>query len=215
VVDRLVAHLTERYAVTATRLVVLDENVYRVDGPGWVARWMRPGSEDAAQATARLLRRLEVTPFPAERLADGQPVSVLDDRPVLVTRFVEGNPAPRTPRMFAALGSLLGALNTRPGEMLPPGGGWHHLIPQGTPADEIAAAVAMLESADGDPAARRTLIQELGELDACEDLPHGIVHPDFVPANVIRSPEHGPVVIDWAGSGRGPRLWSLGFLLWA
>jgi Ser/Thr protein kinase RdoA (MazF antagonist) len=32
---------------------------------------------------------------------------------------------------------------------------------------------------------------------------------------VIRSPDRDPVVVDWAGSGRGPRLWSLGFLLWA
>lgn len=41
------------------------------------------------------------------------------------------------------------------------------------------------------------------------------MHPDIVPANVILRPERGIVIVDWAGSGRGPRLWSLGFLLWA
>jgi Ser/Thr protein kinase RdoA (MazF antagonist) len=69
-------------------------------------------------------------------------------------------------------------------------------------------------AADGDPAARHTLVEDLRGLDDCTDLPHAIVHPDFVPMNAILRPERGMVVIDWAGSGRGPRLWSLGFLLW-
>lgn len=214
-VDRLAAHLTERYGVTVTGLVALDQDVYRVDGPGWVARWFQPGSEDAVRVTAGLLRRLEGTPFPAERLAHEQPISVLDDRSILVTHFVTGSRAPRTPRMFAALGGLVGALHAQPGTRLPPGGGWHHLVPQGTPSQEIAAAIAMVDNAEGDPAARLTLRQELGELDDCADLPHGIVHPDFVPANVRWSSGHGPTVIDWTGAGRGPRLWSLGSLLWA
>jgi Ser/Thr protein kinase RdoA (MazF antagonist) len=213
--EDVAAHLAKRYGLVIERLVRLDEEVYRVEGPEWVVRRFPPGARDAADATAELLRRLAPTPFPAEHLAHPEPVSECGDRPMLVTEFVLGPRAPATPRMFALLGGLLGALHARSGHTLPPGGGWHHLVAQGTPTDEIAATIVLLERADGDLSARETLLDELRRLDDCADLPHGIVHPDFVPANVIRSPEQGSVVIDWAGSGRGPRLWSLGFLLWA
>lgn len=211
--EALAQHLTRHYGVTVEGVTALDEDVFRVDGPSWVARRFPPGSEDAVASTAHLLRRLADTPFPAERLAHAEPVSLFEDRPVLVTEFVAGRRAPATPRMYTALGALLGALHARPGESLPAGGGWHHLVPQGSPRDEIDAARALLASAEGDPAARQTLDLELADLDDCADLPHGIVHPDFDPVNVIRSPD-GAVVVDWAGSGRGPRLWSLGFTLW-
>jgi Ser/Thr protein kinase RdoA (MazF antagonist) len=51
--------------------------------------------------------------------------------------------------------------------------------------------------------------------DPCDDLPRAFVHPDFVPANAISTADDRLVIVDWAGSGHGPRLWSLGFLLWA
>lgn len=211
----LADHLTARYGVTVERLVALDEGVYRVDGPGWVARWFPAGADAAVATQAALLDRLAPTQFPAERLAHAEPVSRCAGRPVLVTEFAEGTTAPSTPRMFAALAAYLGGLHARPGDRLPPGGGWHHLVPQGSPGEEIAAAIALLESSEIDRAARQTLIEELRDLDDGADLPHGIVHPDFVPANVILQPGQGMVVVDWAGSGRGPRVWSLGFLLWA
>lgn len=211
----LVQHLTKTYGVTIDAIVPLDDNVFRIDGPSWVARCFPRSSDHAAATTAALLRRLAATPFPAERLAHDDPLSVCEDRPILVTEFVPGPAAPATARMFAALGGLLGALHARSGPALPPGGAWHHLVPQGTPRDEIAAARELLARTDGDLAARRTLDSELARLDDCSDLPHGVVHPDFVPANVVRSRDRGPVVVDWAGSGRGPRLWSVGFLLWA
>lgn len=214
--DALVEHLTGRYGVRIDAVVPLDDNVFRLEGPSWVVRRFPPDCYDAAETTATLLRRLAATPFPAERLAHTDAVSTCENRPLLVTEFVPGRRASGTARMFAVLGGLLGALNARPGDTLPPGGGWHHLVPQGgTPRDEIAAARALLAEVHGDPAARQTLDRELVRLDDCSDLPPGVVHPDFVPANVIRCPGRGPVVVDWAGSGRGPRLWSLGFLLWA
>jgi thiamine kinase-like enzyme len=33
-------------------------------------------------------------------------------------------------------------------------------------------------------------------------------HPDFLLANVVASTDGRLVVVDWAGSGRAPRLWS-------
>ena len=160
-VNELVAHLTTRYGVDVEGIVGLDEDVFRIDGPSWVARLYPQASGDAAVTTAEMLRRLAPTPFPAERLAHDEPVSICQDRPVLVTEFVAGPRAPGTPRMFALLGGLLGALNARSGQSLSPGGGWHHLVPQGTPSDEIAAARALLRRAGGDEAARATLDSEL------------------------------------------------------
>lgn len=180
-----------------------------------MARRFPPGSDGAVGATVELLRRLAGTRFPAERLAHDEPVSVCGDRPVLVTEFVDGARAPGTARMYAAFGGLLGALHARPGDALPLGGGWHHLVAQGTPRDEIDAALALLHRADGGPHVLGPLHDALSGLDDCGDAPHGVVHPDFVPVNAIRPPEGGVVIVDWAGAGRGPRLWSLGFLLWA
>jgi Ser/Thr protein kinase RdoA (MazF antagonist) len=51
--------------------------------------------------------------------------------------------------------------------------------------------------------------------DGCDDLPHVLVHPDFVLDNAIPTPDERLVIVDWTGAGRGPRLWSLAFLLWA
>ena len=61
----------------------------------------------------------------------------------------------------------------------------------------------------------RTLPDALDAADDCDGLPEAFTHPDFVLANVVASEERGMVLVDWAGAGRGPRLWSLAFLLWA
>ncbi|MBV9606363.1 MAG: phosphotransferase, partial [Solirubrobacterales bacterium] len=166
------------------------------------------------EAEAALLRRLEDAGFPSERCADERPVSTCHGRPVLVTEFIDG---PRA-RSFAWLGALLGHLHMRPGTGLPAGGAWHH-VAVGTPADEISAVSDLLDDAVASVRARElALLDRLrgaAELaDDCHDLPHCVVHPDFVPANAIQG-ERSPVIVDWAGAGRGPRLWSLGFLLWA
>jgi Ser/Thr protein kinase RdoA (MazF antagonist) len=102
-------------------------------------------------------------------------------------------------------------LHARPAESLRPGGAWHRLVPQGTPSEEIEAALALLGEVGGAP----ELVEAVAELDDCSDLPHALVHPDFVPANAIENADGSVTVVDWAGSGRGPRLWSLGFLLFA
>jgi Ser/Thr protein kinase RdoA (MazF antagonist) len=99
-----------------------------------------------------------------------------------------------------------------------PGGAWHHLA-DGLPSAEIEAAGRMLaEAAPRIPGAERAgfdaLRAEVAALDAAEGLPEGLIHPDFVLANVVATPG-GMVLVDWAGAGRGPRLWPLAFLLYA
>jgi Ser/Thr protein kinase RdoA (MazF antagonist) len=67
---------------------------------------------------------------------------------------------------------------------------------------------------DGERAAYETLRAEIDALDTADGLPEALTHPDFVLANVVATPG-GMVLVDWAGAGRGPRAWSLAFLLYA
>jgi Ser/Thr protein kinase RdoA (MazF antagonist) len=172
---------------------------------------------------AAILRLLADREFPAERCAADEPVCVLDGRAVLVTEWAD--PVPRQERRDAIraagglrhLGSLLGRLHTLgDGAAARPGGAWHHLA-DGLPSAENAAADRMLgQAAPTIPDAERAAFDELrarvAALDAAQGLPQGLIHPDFVLANVVATPD-GMVLVDWAGAGRGPRLWPLAFLL--
>jgi hypothetical protein len=96
---------------------------------------------------------------------------------------------------------------------------------------ETAALPALLRASPRsvlDDAARRvpagqgarfdTLRAALARADRCDDLPRALIHPDFVPANALAlatGSGSGTVILDWAGTGWGPRLHSLGFPLWA
>jgi Ser/Thr protein kinase RdoA (MazF antagonist) len=229
---RLQVHLETRYGREALGLSELDVGVFRVewpDGPTWVARLFPVRrSADAVAGDAEVLSFLAEHEFPAERLATTEPLSVLDGQAVLVAEYVD--PVPRAQRRAAIrdagglrrLGELLGRLHTLPegpNACTQPGGAWHHMA-DGGPRAEIVAAGALLARADGlAGAAQRPLYDALrAELDTLDDgagLPQALVHPDFVLANVIASPGQGMVLVDWAGAGRGARLWSLAWLLFA
>jgi Ser/Thr protein kinase RdoA (MazF antagonist) len=220
----LSTHLKARYGIEVVAMAALDAGVLRVDrrdGPSWVAR-VFPAARPLAdiRAEAELLKALEGSGFPAERCAHDEPVSGWDGQGVLVTEFV----APAAPltggRSAALLGGMLGALHSRPGTRFRSGGAWHHLSFSGGPREEIAAASRLLDdAAERVPARQLAMFDRLREAvertDACEDLPHALVHPDCVPANAIPTPDERLVLVDWTGAGRGPRMWSLGFLLWA
>ena len=222
--DTLPAHLEARYGIQVGRLTELDLGVYRVgrrDGPDWVARVFaadRPVA--AAEGDAAMLVRLEQQEFPAERCAAQEPVSVHEGQGVLVTRYVEGTRADGSRRTFGRLGGLLGRLHALPSDHVRDGGGWHHLVHQGSPAGEIAAARSLLDAAaPGLPADQEPLLAALGaeldRADGCAGLPQALIHPDFGPANTIAASDGGLVLVDWTGAGRGPRLFPLAFLLWA
>jgi Ser/Thr protein kinase RdoA (MazF antagonist) len=225
--DRLPAHLAGRYGIEVGGVSQLDLGVYRVDlkdGSSWVAR-VFPAARPAAGAAgdAELLRFVSENGFPAERCAVPDAVSELDGQAVLVTEWVAG--VPRGGRRAAVaqagglrrLGELLGELHTLPGGPQRPGGAWHHLA-DGGPRAEIDAARRMLAAAAPLAGSRRALAALRAELDGLDDgagLPEAVLHPDFVLANVIASAGRGLVLVDWTGGGRGPRLWSLGFLLYS
>jgi Ser/Thr protein kinase RdoA (MazF antagonist) len=229
--ERLRAHLAGRYGIDVAAMTGLDVGVWRVrraDGPDWVARWFparRPA--EAVAGDAEILRYLADREFPAERCAASEPVSAADGRAVLVTEWA--GPVPREQRREAIraagglreLGALLGRLHSLPpggGALARPGGAWHHLA-DGLPAAELAAASRMLADAahlipDSEQQAYQTLRAEIDAADTADGLPQALTHPDFVLANVVATPG-GMVLVDWAGAGRGPRVWSLAFLLYA
>jgi len=230
--ERLRAHLGTRYGITIDAMSELDLGVWRVgrrEGPDWAARWFPARrAVEAAAGDAAILRHLAAHEFPAERCAADEPVSDLDGRSVLVTEWAD--PVPRQQRRdtiraaggLSHLGALLGRLHTLDaapaGAVARSGGAWHHLA-DGLPSAEVAAASRMLAEAvplipDTERAAFDALRAEIAALDAAEGLPEALIHPDFVLGNVVATPG-GMVLVDWAGAGRGPRLWSLAFLLYS
>lgn len=222
--DGLGRHLEDRYGVEVADVVSLDLGVFRVDrrdGSRWVAR-VFPASRplDGVREDAAILRALERAGFPAERCADPEPVSEFLGQGVLVTGFLEDH-GPLSPgRPAAILGVMLGRLHTHPATNLRPGGAWHHLSFSGGPREEIATACDLLDEHLPRVGLRELAVfdrirDEVARTDDCHDLPHAFVHPDFVPANAISTAEGKLAIVDWAGAGRGPRVWSLGFLLWA
>jgi len=168
-----------------------------------------------------VLRFLERRGFPAERCAHAEPVSTLGGRAVLVTGYLPGKRPSASPAVWCKLGDLLGRLHTlatEPGPSQRPAGSLHHL-PQyeGGPDQDLAAAVALLADLDGRvPPEHKELYELIQELlpegDAATGLPEAFVHPDPVRNNVVVTPG-GPVFVDWAGAGTGPRLASLAGLL--
>lgn len=220
----LAPHLNATYDIDVAAMTELDLGVIRVDrhdGPSWVVRvFPLSRSVDDVRRDAVVLERLEQGGFPAERVAAPDPVSTHEGQAVLVTEFIVGE-APRSGgRTFAYLGGLLGALHSRDGMNLSPGGGWHHLVPSGTPSDEVRAMQALLEDfapsvAAADGADFTALSTALSDIDTCDDLPHCFVHPDMVPTNAIETGDNSIAIVDWANAGRGPRLWSIGMSLFA
>ena len=224
-------HLEVCHGIRVRAMTQLDLGVYRVDrhdGPAWVARVFPAGRpEAAADGDAAILGALADHGYSAERPAVPDLLSVIEDHAVIVTEYVATVPrAERRDAIRAAgglrrLGEMLGELHEMPadGAFARPGGGWHHLV-DGSPGDEISAAQALLEDcADLVTASDRedydALRRELADLDDGDGLPQAPLHPDFVLANVVATPGHGMVVVDWAGAGTGPRMWPLAFLLWA
>lgn len=230
--EELRAHLAKQYGFRAHTLYTLDQGVTllrRDDGPSWVARVFAPQRPRAAVAgDAEILRWLEGAGFPAERCALEDPVSSLGDCSVLVTEAVSA--VPRTRRRqaikdaggIARLGELLAELSQlAPADGAPqrPGGAWHHAA-EGHPRAELERAAEWLEEAQAEAPARElgqfdAIYDELESLDDGDGLPQAFIHPDFVMANVVATAEPGMALVDWAGSGVGPRAWALAFLLWA
>jgi aminoglycoside phosphotransferase (APT) family kinase protein len=230
VAERLVAHLRDRYGVDAVAARPLSQHVNYVlrvdrnDGEPWVARAFPPARPVAgAEGDASILRFLERCDYPAERLAVDDAVSDFEGSSVLVTKFVASRSLPPE-RWGTIMGDLLGRLHALPldGAVARPGGAeGGDSSREGAPRQDLLAALAFLDSVDTKVAAAdRTSFEQLRErvrsADAGEGLPEALVHGNFLAGD----PDHavmtdaGPVVVNWKGAGRGPRLADLGWGLW-
>ena len=229
--DALTAHLRETYDFGADAVFPFQDDVILVRDRGgrrWVARVFPASRPHAAvEGDAEILAALARLGYPAERVADEHPVSMLEDRPVLVTRAVSAVPRARRRQAIKdaggirGLGALLGCLHRLEPEETGrwrSGGAWHHMA-EGLPARELAVAADWLGAARERAGVRelaclRELEDGLAGLDPGTGLVCAALHPDFVLANVVAT-DAGMVLVDWAGAGRGPRAWSLAFLLMA
>ena len=230
VAERLVAHLRDSYgieAVTATPISQHVNYVLRVernDGDPWVARAFPPARPRiGAEGDAAILRFLERHDYPAERLAADEPVSEFEGSTVLVTKFVANRSLPED-RWGVVMGDLLGRLHALPldGSVGRPGGGeGGDPSREGGPRQDLLAALAFLDSVDTKvEGADREQFERLRErvrlADAGEGLPEALVHGNFLagdPDHAVMT-DDGPLVVNWKGSGRGPRLADLGWVLW-
>lgn len=224
-VDTLPAHLEEAFGIAVSRVRQLDVGVFRVDrlkGTPVVARLFPARRPHAAVlGDLAVLEQLQAAEFPAERPFGPGPLSVHDNQSVLVTHFVRGAPRPAWPAgdPVVALGALVGRLHqlaVPAGAADRPAGALHHYA-EGTPADELRAARRWLR--DIEPrvaAADRDQLDLLGralaDADDAAGLPEAFVHPDPVPKNTVFTRD-GPVLVDWAAAGRGPRIASLALVL--
>jgi methyltransferase (TIGR00027 family) len=225
--DTLGAHLEDTYGVPVTATKELDLGVHRVeraDGSTWVAR-VFPTSRplDAVRGDAALLDWLVGAGIPAERVAAPNPVSVHQGHAVLVTEFAPGRHPAASPTLFEQLGAHLARIHRLPTDAPPakrPGGAWHHLLADATVYEELDAARNLLYDARHRVPPRQAadfdrLSDAVGALTLPPELPTSVVHPDFVPRNIIGASDGSLTVVDWSGSGVGPRVISLGCLLWS
>jgi Ser/Thr protein kinase RdoA (MazF antagonist) len=223
-VDALPAHLEDVLGISVTKVQQLDVGVFRVDrraGTPVVARlFSARRAHGAVAGDLAVLEQLGAAEFPAERVFGAGALSVHEGQSVLVTHFVRGARAAGGAGgdPIVALGSLVGRLHglVPYGAADRPAGALHHYA-EGTPGDELAAARGWLRDIEarvavGDREQLGVLGRALAEADDSGGLPVAFVHPDPVPKNTVFT-EDGPVLVDWAGAGRGARLASLALVL--
>ncbi len=204
--------------------------VRREDGPSWIARVFSSPADQVArvEGDAELLRFLAANDFPAERIAHDEPVSTFHDSGVIVTQFVDGGrPTDEHGRSDSAdvaeeLGSLLGRLHALPaaeGAVARDGGaeeadgGFY----TGRPKQDLAAAMSFLAGVedkvtpDGQEAFD-WLRDHVETADDAEGLPEALTHGNYHLWAAVGVPGR-LTIVGWAGSGRGPRLPALAWLL--
>jgi hypothetical protein len=204
--------------------------VRREDGPPWIARVFSSLADQVArvEGDAEILRFLAANDFPAERIAHEDPVSRFHESGVIVTRFVDGGrPADEHGRSEAAdiaqeLGSLLGRLHALPaaaGAVARDGGAEEADggFSTGRPKQDLAAAMSFLAGVEDKvtPDGREAfewLRDQVETADDAEGLPEALTHGNYHLWAAVGIPG-ALTIVGWAGSGRGPRLPALAWLL--
>jgi Ser/Thr protein kinase RdoA (MazF antagonist) len=192
-----------------------EGQVYLVTGSGgpWV---LRKTDSVACEHDIQVLSYLERHAYPAPRLVrttHGAERVRLGTESILVTTFIEGTQADFSPSTLHKLGERLGQLHSLPLDS-------DRTLPTATmlPAPDMKLALSWLEPvAHGlSPSLGETYDRLLDAIHAIGDfsrLPQTLIHNDAHPGNAIVTPDCDAVFIDWHGSGIGPPIVDLGFLL--
>jgi hypothetical protein len=204
--------------------------VKREAGSPWVARIFSSPADQVSrvEGDADILRFLASHNFPAERIAHDEPVSVLNGSGLIVTEYVEGGRPTdahgrvESPAVQYELARLLGRLHMLPpagGAVARDGGSEEHDggFYVGRPKQDLAAAMNFLASVENAvaPAGHERfewLRDQVEKADDAEDLPEALTHGNYHPWAAVGTPGN-LVIVGWAGSGRGPRLPALAWLL--
>ena len=228
---RLIALLEDGYGARVTALGAIAEygeaegGVYRADrqdGAPWVVRVFASGRPlDRVRGDAAVLEYVERHDVPAERLvrtlhASGS--SELDGQGVVVTRYVAGTRADRSPTTLLRFGDALGQLHAVPPAQV--GDAWLGRRAGALPAEDLAFGRACLSRVAGyvpteGLATWEALRAALDATDDCDALPSALTHSDFHLDNAVLASNGHPVMIDWVGAGQGPRVAALGVLLYS
>lgn len=153
----------------------------------------------AARRVARLLDALANAPI-GRLIGGADDVRAVDGRPVLVTRFLEGEALGAVDR-FTAL--EIGRFMTRLHRDAPPEAPEHDMHPRRL--QRLAeGAEGPLDAAFGD-----FLRDALSLGSAYETLPMALIHGDLFPDNIIRGPDGALGAIDFEEACRAPRAFDL------
>jgi aminoglycoside phosphotransferase (APT) family kinase protein len=204
--------------------------IKREDGSPWVARIFSSPADKVSrvEGDADILRFLASHDFPAERIAHDEPVSVLNGSALIVTEFVEGGRPTdahgrvESPAVLYDLANLLGRLHSLPaagGAVARDGGSEEHDggFYVGRPKQDLAAAMSFLASVENAVAPEglerfEWLREQVENADDAEGLPEALTHGNYHAWAAVGTPGN-LVIVGWAGSGRGPRLPALAWLL--
>ncbi|MGZ0145662.1 phosphotransferase enzyme family protein [Kribbella sp. WER1] len=237
------AHLEEYYGIGITSILPIDDDpatrprdswpghypwtlvVKHADGQQWIARIFSSSADRVSRVRedAEILQYLAAHDFPAERVAREDAVTALDGNGIIVTEFLDGGrPSADSPAVWYELAGLLGRLHRLPGgagAVARDGGaeehdGGYHV---GRPKEDLAAAMGFLVSVEAKvDAANRPKFEWLRDqveaADDAEGLPEALTHSNYHPWAAVGAPGDLSIV-GWAGSGRGPRLPALAWLL--
>lgn len=157
---------------------------------------------DRVRRSVAVTRWLADRGFPCVTPADVEPFEA-EGRAVSVWRLLDTAHGP--PGTGAELGGLLRALHDQPD---PP-----FTLPG---IDPLAGVRQAVEASGGglDPADRAWLTEKTSELSARWErlrpaLPHGLIHGDAHPGNLIRLRDGAVALSDWDHTAHGPREWDL------
>ena len=193
--------------------------VERTTGPAWMVRCFGTGRPfDRVVGDGAVLAHLEHNEVAAERVVrtrQGSLALPLDGMSLLVTQFVEGVEPDGTADQLRELGETLGRLHALSQPRTD-----RYLTRQAgsTPKEDLAFARSRLQQVASRVDDQRR--QEFDRLRAavdttrdCERCPSSLVHPDAHAGNAVLTNDGTIVLVDWDGAGQGPRIASLGWLL--